>query len=85
MKPADAVLFVEGYAELAYNPRNNLLEVCAERLKKTYLEASRVLCVGGITSNVQQAAADVAFECNRMPLQCRSWHARLELPTALAS
>ena len=35
-----AFLLVEGYAELAYNPRNNLLEVCAEGLQQTYLEAS---------------------------------------------
>eukprot|EP00435_Cladocopium_sp_Y103_P034078 s412_g8.t1 len=57
---------IAGYAELAYNPRNNLLELCAERLQKTYLEVGAPNCASIMNSYARLS------ECNPAVFHCLS-------------
>lgn len=66
LSPVDIAVLVYGYAELAYNPRNNLLEVCAERLKKTYLEVGAPNCASIMNSYARLS------ECNPAVFHCLS-------------
>ncbi|CAE7033757.1 SPAC3H1.10 [Symbiodinium natans] len=44
LSPVDIASLVFAFAELAHNPRNNLLEVCATRLQDCYLEVGGPNC-----------------------------------------
>lgn len=66
LSPVDIAVLVYGYADLAYNPRNNLLEVCAERLQKTYLEVGAPNCASIMNSYARLS------ECNPAVFHCLS-------------
>jgi len=66
LSPVDIAVLVYAYAELSYSPRSNLLEVCAARLQKTFLEVGAPNC-----SSILNSYARLS-ECNPVVFHCLS-------------